>query len=109
MTTRRLILACIVAAILSIAITATAHASPVPDETGSDCGWHEDGTTIEIGDHSFTCHCAQLTGPNGPQVLCRWYRDDVLPAKSKKRAARRIVSPKVKRIILRVAVRPVIR
>lgn len=81
-----LIALCIAAAGL-ITVTA-AHASPVPDDAGSDCSWHEDGTTIEIGDELYTCHCAELTGPMGKQVLCRWYAESSLPKATKKRISK---------------------
>lgn len=79
-----LAIALFVAAAGLITVTA-AHASPVPDDAGSDCGWHEDGTTITIGDETYTCHCAELTGPMGKQVLCRWYAESALPKATRKR------------------------
>lgn len=97
---RLVILSIILAACIAAAATIAqdAFATPIPDDAGSDCGWFEHGTTIEIDDHSYTCHCAELTGPMGKQVLCRWYRDDVLPSR---KAKKRIAKPKAHRHAVR--------
>lgn len=64
--------------------------SPAPEATGSDCSWIESGQTITVGGSTYTCHCAQLTGPNGPEVLCRWMNKDKLPARKRKPAKRTV-------------------
>ncbi len=68
-------------------IVATAHGatkSPAPDGVGSDCSWQEAGQHMVIGDEEYVCHCARLTGPNGKQILCRWWNTETLPKPKKK-------------------------
>lgn len=69
----------LIVAALAVANAQTAHASPAPSPTGSDCSWQENGTEIVIGKIPYRCHCARLRGPNGPEVMCRWFRKDRLP------------------------------
>lgn len=98
--------ACALGIGLALAAAATAHASPAPDEAGSDCSWHENGTTITIGEESYTCHCAQLTGPMGPQVLCRWYSESALSARPAKKRAIKRPKPKPRKHVVRVYPKP---
>lgn len=93
-----------IALLVALAVATAVHASPIPDDAGSDCSWHENGTTIQVGDETYTCHCAQLTGPMGPQVLCRWWNVEKLPAKTKKIAAK----PKARKHVARVYPKPAV-
>lgn len=78
-----------------VAHSVMAHAktsSPAPDGVGSDCSWQEHGRTEVIGGEEFTCHCARLNGPNGAEILCRWWNTASLPKptrKLKKHAAKK--------------------
>lgn len=72
-------------------------ASPAPDGAASDCGWSEDGTSWTDSDGTvYTCHCARLKGPNGLEVICRWYSDGALPARKSRRPIKHKPVPKKK-------------
>lgn len=108
--TRRVCILALLIAIGVVAGTTTARAKPAmptPDAAGSDCSWAEAGLTIHIGNQSFRCHCAMLTGPEGQQVLCRWMNVAKLPKKEP--APKKKPDPKGKpkpkpKLVVRVAV-----